>query len=184
MNINNLLETNNWFNYQSFYNMISSNEDFNTFVELGVWKGHSISYLANNLRNKPNVKIYAVDIFEDWNKNINVLDEVKHINEIYNTNLKNKNVRDMIIDIKSISWEAASQFEDETVDFVFIDADHSYESVLKDIQNWLPKIRKGGIISGHDFRYDQNGMGVVKAVNEVFNEFNLHDGGVWYHKKK
>jgi len=59
--------TNNWFNYQSFYDYIASISHFNTFVEIGVWKGHSISYLARQLRNR-NVRIYAVDLFEDSNQ--------------------------------------------------------------------------------------------------------------------
>lgn len=184
MNIEHLLETNNWFNYQSFYDMISSEYDFKVFVELGVWKGHSISYLANKLRNKENINIFAVDIFEIWDKNKNVVDDVKYINEIYNTNLIKNNVRHLITDIKSISWEASEKFLNNSVDFVFIDADHSYESVSKDIECWFPKIKSGGIISGHDFRHDQSGMGVVKAVTENFKQFELHNGGVWYHKKK
>lgn len=178
-----ILNTNNWFNYQSFYDIISSEPTFSKYVELGVWKGHSISYLADKLRYKAGVEIYAVDIFEEWNKNKNVLDEVKNISNIYNENLLRMNVRHLIQDIRCISWEAAYKFEDESVDFVFIDADHSYDSVLKDIRSWYPKIKPNGIISGHDYRHDPAGMGVVTAVNESFLEFKLHDGGVWYHRK-
>ncbi len=53
--------------------------------------------------------------------------------------------------IKEWTVEAAKQFEDESLDFVYIDADHKFEAVVADIAAWLPKIRKGGIIAGHDY---------------------------------
>jgi hypothetical protein len=83
-----------------------------------------------------------------------------------------------ITDIKSISWEAANLFEDNSVDFVFIDADHSYESVKKDIKNWLPKIKKNGIIAGHDFHAES----VSSAVNELIADVQTAKGSVWYKK--
>ena len=64
--------------------------------------------------------------------------------------------------------EAAGLFKDESLDAVFIDADHSYEAVKMDIQNWMPKVRKGGILAGHD--YNSAWPGVIKAVNEIFLE--------------
>ena len=64
--------------------------------------------------------------------------------------------------------EAAGLFKDESLDAVFIDADHSYEAVKMDIENWMPKVRKGGILAGHD--YNSAWPGVIKAVNEIFPE--------------
>jgi predicted O-methyltransferase YrrM len=177
--IRTMLNTNNWFNYHDFYAAVSEIESYDIFVELGVWKGHSISFLADKLRNK-NKKIYAVDIFEEWDKNKEVLQEVKHINEIYNTVLKESDTRHLITDVKSISWEAASLFEDGSVDFVFIDADHSYESVVKDIKAWLSKIKKGGIISGHDYFTSPD---VRSAVDELLGAVESDKKqNTWYKK--
>ena len=178
--INKMLNTNNWFSFKGFYENVANISEYKTYVELGVWKGHSVSYLAKCLKKRNDTKVYAVDIFEKWDKNENVKDEVKHINEIYNTNLKNMGVRDSITDIKSISWDAASKFEDNSIDFVFIDADHTYESVVKDINSWLPKIKKGGMISGHDYFTSD---GVKRAVVELLgNVESIKKGNVWYKK--
>jgi len=54
-------------------------------------------------------------------------------------------------------------------DFVFIDADHTYESVKKDILAWYPKVKKGGIIAGHNYFVEGKGYeGLRKAVIEIF----------------
>ena len=69
---------------------------------------------------------------------------------------------------KSDSKSASDEFEDGSLDFVYIDANHTYESVKSDIEAWLPKVRKGGIISGHD--YLRCWEGVIHAVNEKFGK--------------
>jgi hypothetical protein len=62
---------------------------------------------------------------------------------------------------------------------VYIDANHTHEEVKKDIQAWLPKIKKGGIISGHDYG---GWEGVTQAVNEAFPLGIVHSpaGATWY----
>ena len=75
MDIEQLLNTNYWFNYQNFYTDIA-NRKYKTLVEVGVWKGHSISFLASKIKElNYDAKIYAVDLFEEvidekWNKNL------------------------------------------------------------------------------------------------------------------
>lgn len=176
-----------WFNYGNFYDFVVSNFNYTTFVELGVWRGDSIAYLAKKLQDKKDsVKIYAVDLFDEWiadstfPQNLNT-DVIPYIYDIYNKRLNEMNVRDMIIDVKSISWEAADKFEDDSIDIVYIDAAHDYESVTKDISMWYPKIKNGGIISGHDAHSSE----VMKAVNEQINNVTIKPdwGHVWYKVK-
>jgi len=62
--------------------------------------------------------------------------------------------------------------EDASLDFCFIDGDHRYEAVKEDIIAWTPKLRKGGILSGHDYDYPHFG-GVTLAVDELLTDFNL-----------
>ena len=68
--------------------------------------------------------------------------------------------------IEKFSADAVKDFDDESLDFVYIDGDHCFEAVVADISMWLPKVRKGGIISGDDyFRSKGNArMHVVEAV--------------------
>jgi hypothetical protein len=69
------------------------------------------------------------------------------------------------------SLEAAAQVPDATLDFVYIDARHDYASVKDDLEAWFPKVRSGGIISGHDYadgRFAQGEFGVKRAVDEFF----------------
>lgn len=81
--------------------------------------------------------------------------------------------------VKMDSTEASKLFEDEYFDWIYIDADHSYEGVKQDISMWWPKLKKGGLFSGHDFDPSHNDpnyekYGVKIAVEEFFGKnFNL-----------
>ncbi len=79
------------------------------------------------------------------------------------------------------SKEASLLFEDKSLDFVFIDANHTYEYVKQDLNLWYPKIKKGGIFSGHDYidiNYIHENIEVYyfevkKAVDEFIKENKL-----------
>ena len=67
--------------------------------------------------------------------------------------------------------DVAKFITDGSLDFVFIDGNHKYEAVKEDISDWAPKVRKGGIVSGHDYYDFASGRGgVVQAVNEYAKE--------------
>ena len=71
--------------------------------------------------------------------------------------------------MKNTSAEAAAHFEDASLDFVYLDAQHHYEAVRDDIALWLPKVRRGGVIGGHDYldgRLPSGLYGVKTAVAE------------------
>lgn len=79
---------------------------------------------------------------------------------------------------------AARKVEDNSLDFVFIDADHSYRHCLQDIQLWVPKVCKGGLIAGHDYG-NENFPGVKQAVEECFGvDFKTTYDKVWYTWKR
>lgn len=75
---------------------------------------------------------------------------------------------------QSTSAEAAAHYDDGLFDFVYIDADHSLESVAEDIGLWWPKLQPAGILAGHD--YDGRHPGVIQAVDEFAA---AHTAEVW-----
>lgn len=83
------------------------------------------------------------------------------------------------------SINAAAQINDGSMDFVFLDGDHSYEGVIADIAAWVPKVRKGGWIGGHDYDNDHpdyDFSGVKRAVDEVFGAVGTDENFTWFHQ--
>ena len=80
------------------------------------------------------------------------------------------------------STEAAKLFPSGHFDLVFIDADHRYDGALDDVRAWLPLVKKGGIISGHD--YKPSHPGVMQAIDETFGKdvTIIQDSSVWMKK--
>jgi len=65
--------------------------------------------------------------------------------------------------IEDDSANGAKWFEDKSLAFVFVDAAHDYESVKRDIAAWLPKMKPGAVLAGHDAQHAE----VMRAVNEL-----------------
>jgi hypothetical protein len=77
------------------------------------------------------------------------------------------------VKMKMKSEEAAPQIADESLDFVYIDGDHSFDAVMLDLILWSRKVRKGGLVGGHDY-YRFRSAGVVPAVDCYTREHNIH----------
>lgn len=77
--------------------------------------------------------------------------------------------------VRKTSMEASRDVPDGSLDFVFIDGDHRFEAVMLDIILWAPKVRAGGIVSGHDLYYFYQ-SGVPYAVHAYTQAHNL----TWY----
>jgi len=73
--------------------------------------------------------------------------------------------------LRSFSYDAV-HFFGPTFDFVYIDGEHSYEAVTKDMKDWWPKIKQGGILAGHD--YNDTNQGTIDAVNEFAEQNSLN----------
>jgi len=153
-----------WFNYQDLYReMVETFPSGSRFVEVGVWKGMSAAFMCVEIANSnKDIEFFCVDT---WEGSIEHKDysELPRLYDIFKENMKplDKYYKDM----RMASLEAAKKFDDESLDFVFIDASHEYEDVKNDIEAWWPKIKKGGILAGHDFH---EGYHVYRAVVDVF----------------
>lgn len=77
--------------------------------------------------------------------------------------------------IKKISMEALDDFEDESLDFVYIDANHEYSFVMDDIKNWSKKVKPGGIMSGHDY-YRVRNRGSLMEVKFAVDDWVKKEG--------
>lgn len=144
------------------------------WVELGSWTGKSTAYCVVELLNRNRLgKFYCIDT---WAGAVEHQDhELIQNNLLFETFKKNiELVVDNITPLKMISWEAATLFDDNTVDFCYVDAAHDYDSVIKDLEAWWPKIKEGSYFGGDD--YTEEWPGVVRAVNQFFSSKNITVG--------
>ena len=138
--------------------------------ELGVWKGRSLCSIAERIKRK-NLQVVAIDTFQGTESEGDAHKEAKEIDleQVFKDNLKKFGIEDHVTVIKATTHEAVQNRFDGEFDMVFIDADHQYDAVKQDIEEWLPKVSiNGGILAGHD--YCVGWSGVVKAVDEAFSK--------------
>lgn len=123
--------------------------DYSVGVEVGSFKGE----FAKELLERWGGTLYLVDIWKDV---IHGYDDFS--NQLnYDFNIFEKTINNIdkfderAVMIRTSSKNASKLFQNESLDFVYIDANHSYDSVKEDIELWLPKIKTGGILCGHDY---------------------------------
>ena len=149
-----------------------------TFVEVGAWLGRSAALMAVEIENsKKPITFFAVDPWTDGGPDLRNTDHFKKLERPpYELFLENtRPVQHLIKPLRMNSIEASAQIQDGTVDFLMLDGDHSYEAVKADISAWLPKMRKGGVISGDDYLWP----GVTDAVKEAFGISAEHHVKKW-----
>jgi FkbM family methyltransferase len=176
-----------WFDFDEVYTeMVNKFPTGSHFVEIGAWLGKSTSYMAVEIANShKNIKF---DVIDTWEGSKNFVDEdyYKTDRDPYDIFMDNvSSVKRFINPIRGRSDEVYKNYEDKSLDFVFIDAGHDYQSVITDIKNWYPKVKDNGIIAGHDYIGYTD---VKKAVDEFFgeNKIRLHlvHAGTWIYDKE
>lgn len=135
-------------------------------LEVGSYKGESTVVFANKFNDIE--ELIAVDPFSLNNNSDNLFTE-NNINHVENCFLENIKQYSSIKHLKKTSMEAASMFDDNYFDFIYIDGCHQIESVILDAKSWLPKVKNGGHISFHDIDNNQ-----VKSALSMF--FDLTSG--------
>jgi len=154
-----------------------------TVLEVGSFLGDSSTRAFSDGIKKfcPNGRLVCVDEFnqEFFENQKEFYKEVKKKignKTIYETFLDNMKDREYLL-IKKDSLSASEDILNGSVDIIFIDANHEYEYVLKDINAWLPKLTPGGIMCGHD--YGKSQFGVTEAVKEVFPAASNPVKSIW-----
>src|SRR6185437_8432052 len=145
-------------------------------AELGVSTGRFTAYLCDRI---PDLRMIAVDTWRDRPDHEGEGAETyegraheKHyrlFKEFCETNFPGR------VEIKREDTQTAHELvKDGSLDFVFIDADHTYDGCLADIKAWTPKVRPGGLVSGHDYPWPS----VRRAVDDTGPSMITSDG-VW-----
>ena len=156
-----------------------------TFAEIGVWKGKTARFI---LRNKvPSLKIYwGIDQYkrlderhghmsflscEDW--------DGKYLREC-----QDMYYFDRFRIVRAPSLDACKIFPDQYFDLVFIDGSHFGKDVIDDINAWLPKVKIGGMLAGHDYNSTRH-TEVKPAVDKTLPNITTSKLGlVWQYEKK
>mgnify|MGYP003679361736 FL=1 len=194
-----------WFTFPNFYSTIAEKfqpevQDRYHIVEVGSWLGKSACYMAVELINNGNSDNVIFDCVDTWEGSIEHINEdgliefdwvevdrygniekeehyVITSDELYEKFLEIiEPVRHIINPIRMKSVDAAKLYDDGSLDLVFIDAGHTFEDVVADIEAWLPKVRPYGFIAGHDYSWDDE---VKRAVHSKFPTISMETEGCW-----
>jgi predicted O-methyltransferase YrrM len=158
-------ELEGYFTFPDFYTWLAEQmptDRSSEIVEVGVFGGQSLAYLGVELQRlgKGLCRVHGVDLFHGGVDNV-------------------RRALSRLGDTLGVLWvgdsaKTAENYPDESLDAVFIDADHEYEAVARDIDAWAPKVRPGGTLAGHDFT--PHFPGVVAAVTERFAHWRVWRG--------
>lgn len=179
-----------WENIQGFFNfdniysrIVNLAQPGSLFVEIGSWKGKSSVFMAEKIKESgKNIEFYVIDTFDGTENEHEDYDEIKNKN-LYDVYLKNiEPLKSYIKTVKGSSLDVHAQFNNNSIDFLFIDGDHTYKGVRSDLENWFTKVKAGGIIAGHD--YTEPTCGVRMAVDQFFLFTGIQvDRSSWIYKK-
>lgn len=137
---------------------------FKVGVEVGVERGHYSKVL---LRSNPDLKLFCVD---PWKAYSGYRDHVsqERLDGFYEETKKRLTGMNVEL-VRKLSLEAVADFQDESIDFVYIDGNHSFLNTVNDLYFWSKKVRTGGVVSGHDYvhipRKSPRDIHVVEAVD-------------------
>lgn len=158
-------EIQGWFDFQDLYrDAIERVPDGGKLVEIGVWKGKSLTFLLREAdKSGKSLDIVGVDHFRGSVNQPDLLREAaaKDLAQEVQINCAAADYPYRLA--VGESTQVAAIFADGSLDFVFIDGSHDYDSVKADILAWLPKVKPGGRLAGHDFDEE----GVHTAVQEL-----------------
>jgi hypothetical protein len=153
-------------------------------VELGAWKGRSTACMGVEIaRSGKTIAFHSVDHWLGSEEASHSQDADLAAGRLYEVFLANiAPVRSHVHVISGDSADAAAAFADGSIDFLYVDASHSYDGVLRDLVAWYPKVREGGLIAGDDWCFEGPGgeLSVRLAVLDFFGraaaDITVHPG--------
>ena len=155
-----------------------------TVAEIGVFAG-ALSCIL--LAARPDLKLLMVDPYDTYEQS----EDYKQTGDFHTTMSKEQHMvaRKRALWSTDFAWfrreicllpsvEAAKEYQRQ-FDLVFIDGDHSYKGCKEDIEAWMPLVKLGGWLSGHDYRTDLD-FGVKQAVDEMFPKAEFDKNYTWF----
>jgi hypothetical protein len=147
-------------------------------VELGSWKGRSTCCMGVEIANSgKRIDFHAVDHWLGSDEAKHHADLDVHEGRLYEVFLRNiEPVKAYVRPMRSDSAAAAAQFADESVDFVYFDAAHTFAGVSRDMAAWWPKLKHGALMAGDDWRFRDPATGergVRRAVRDFCSQRRL-----------
>ena len=141
-------------------------------VEIGSYSGEGTVILADHFK-----EVLAVDPWENGYDPNDVASHQCPMEDVFNAFTERTKVKGNINFSRCKSLDALEFVADGSLDLVYVDGDHRYEGALADIKGWLPKLRKGGCMTGHDFSFPT----VRQALSETFkgDYLALFQGDSW-----
>ena len=156
-----------------------------TVVEVGTAHGRSAVYLAEQLLRlgKPDVALYCVDFWPgaEFDKILRTVGWPDLALEGQRERSGRATIEEarLLRLVRCDGVQAARLFDDDSLDLVFIDSDHTYEGMMAHLPVWSAKVKPTGIIAGHDYNAN-DWPGVVQAVDEYFgSEVRRPTRSVW-----
>lgn len=184
-----------WFDFAAVYDeAVDRFPSGSTFVEVGVFLGRSLVYLADRIKKSGKyIRLVGVDTFTGSGVEN---DEDHHARAVADGGgtFVGQTHRNLIACghpwvelVVADSVKAADFFNECSIDFLFLDARHDYESVKADIEEWRGLVRRGGVLAGDDYGVPGHPVvwpGVRRAVEELLPGFELRPHDAWYWSKK
>jgi quinol monooxygenase YgiN len=129
-------------------------------AEIGVESGE---FSASLVKHNPGLRLYCIDAWKPYEAYRNHVGQPK-FEQFYERAKARLAPHDCVI-IRKLSMAAVKDFEDETLDFVYIDGNHDFQFVVNDLVEWAKKVKKGGVVAGHDYFHSARGpFHVIEAV--------------------
>lgn len=161
--------------YKSKYDLLRylGELKFTKGAEIGVAEGR---FSESMFKAIPNLKLYCIDIWNPYQGNRWSGSKERNIHHFKATSERLSQYDATIL--REMSMNAVKKFENDSLDFVYIDSNHGFDYVMQDLIEWSRKVKSGGIVFGDDY-YDFRKAGVIAAVNAYTKaheiEFNLTD---------
>lgn len=153
------------------YDIAASLPANGTYLEIGCFMGLSAITAAMSLEEHENSGGRVVTI-DNWlgspeHQDMGVIQHQK-LQGVFRANVDRLNINNRISECTGESTEVANFFKDESIDIIFIDGNHSFEATYADLQAWYPKLKKSGVIFGHDASPDINELSGVRVAISQF----------------